>query len=275
MEYSEAENLLEFAKQFQKAWDEYGNKLTQLEVWRDNYEEDECYEGGMDDYGSELREAANELIDSYSKISKKLCAQNISLVPNKQKELFKKIIDLLSDGCLKDTKEAKIEDLFKENVKLPDCEDITDIKKHVKLKLLLDLPYFEPDSWIKEYIEIKPLVLSLDSRLPKEIEKRLDEATFCHIYGFYNASTAICRSVLEGLLKKKLKKEIPNTDGRCLDELLKWLEKKTVTEKQAAWNIKKVKQAANSILHNLHENMSKDKSKRVLLDTRRLLEEFI
>lgn len=95
MEYSEIKKLLEFAVQFHKAWDEYDEKLIQLQVWRDNYEDDEYYEGGLDNYGSDLEEAANELIDSYSKISKKLGAQNISLVPRKQKEQFKKIIDIL------------------------------------------------------------------------------------------------------------------------------------------------------------------------------------
>ena len=273
MEYSDIERLLELLKQFQKAWEEYEEKETQYYVWRDNYEDDEYYEGGLDNYGFELEEAADELFDSYLKVSKKICAQNISLVPNKEKETFKKIINILSDEFLTDAKGEKIVDLLK-NIRF-DSKDSPHVKKYVKLKLLLALPYFDPDEWVKEYIEIKPLVLRLDSRLPKEIEKRLHEATFCHIYGFYNASTAICRSVLEGLLKKKLQKEIPDVEKWELKEMLRWLEKKSVKEQQVAWNVKKVRKDANNILHNLHENMSKDKSKNILLDTRKLLEELI
>src|SRR3989338_11353446 len=97
MEFIDIERLMELAEEFQKKWAEYEEKLIQFEVWRDNYEDDEYYEAQLGHYESEMQENTDELLDSYSKISKKLCAQNVSLVPTKEKEVFKKIIGIISD----------------------------------------------------------------------------------------------------------------------------------------------------------------------------------
>ncbi|GMR04962.1 MAG: hypothetical protein BMS9Abin23_0885 [Thermodesulfobacteriota bacterium] len=277
MEFIELNRLMNFAGQFWKAWDNYNEKLITYEVWQDNYEEEEFYEEQLLQHESDLEESVDELIESFLQLSRKVCVQNVAIVPSKEKKVFKEIINILSKNLLESSKEIKIIDLMKSSKKIfPDnIFRIEEVINFAKFKLLLDLPYFNPDAWLKEYTKINPLVLSLDSRLPREIEERLNEATFCYIYGFYNASTAICRSVLEGLLKKNLRKEIPNVERRTLKELLSWLEKKSTDEREVAWNVNKVSRQANKILHNLHAKISKSKSKTILLNTRKLLEELL
>ena len=272
MEFVKVERLMELAKKFWEAWDNYEQKLNRLDVLRDNYEEEVDYDGILGQYEYELEESADELTDSFLKLSRKICPQNVSLVHSSEKPAIKKIMSILSKGLSEDIKKVKLHDILKE-IRIGAFHD--DIHCFAKFKLIIELPYFNPDAWFKNYTEVNPLVLSLESRLSKEIEKRLEEATFCHIYGFYNASTAICRSVLEGLLKKILQKEIPNIEKWNLEDMLRWLEKKSVKEQKVAWNVKKVRKNVNKILHNLHENMSKEKSKNILFDTRKLLEDLV
>ncbi len=152
-----------------------------------------------------------------------------------------------------------------------------DLFEAAALRILIEMPYFDPDGWLKKMFEINPLTLAFSSRLPGEINNRLLEATYCYVYGFYNAAGALCRSVLEGRLKEYLTKKGIDVRWRwTLGEVLKFLEKGSYKEKQLAIDIKveNIKLFGNKILHEL-ENVDERKCYSIINDTRKLLEELV
>lgn len=272
MQYIDLVDLAKTIKRFIKVYNEYVESGIYYEIWEDNYRDEG--ENDWNPYEQELD--LEKLASAFHALSKKSCSQLIALASNKDikvlKELYSEIADLWSE-C---SKGSNIITFIKESITpTDDLHRTNNAINYAKLGVLLDFPYFDPDNWIDNHIKINPIVLSLNSKLPKEIENRLNEATFSYIYGFYNSSTALCRSVLEGLLRDKLRNEIPCVDKWTLNEMLKWLEKKSNKERTVAWNVKKVRKKANDILHNLREKMTRDQAKNVLLDTRKLLEEII
>ncbi|MCK9391475.1 MAG: DUF4145 domain-containing protein [Syntrophales bacterium] len=70
------------------------------------------------------------------------------------------------------------------------------------------------------------------------------ESRWCFVYGQYSATVAMCRTVIEAVLKTKY-----NLTGD-LNIIIDIAKKRGVIGKDTAWNANKVRLFANKILHN-------------------------
>ena len=227
----------------------------------------------FDEYEEKLesgdRGKFNECINIYRQLMKELSPENIALIPQKDREQIRRLYNIIREFW-----GGSVSSLLHTAYDYHEQRD--DPTAVAKLQIIFNLPYFSPDEWLDKYFNVSPLILSLDSKLPKGIEDRLYEATYCYIYGFYNACIALCRSILEGAFKEKVKGNFPGgkiPDDWKLDEIIKWLGKISYIDKQSTWDIRKIKKQANEILHDL-DNVDKKRCRRYIKDTRKLLEEL-
>jgi hypothetical protein len=244
-----------------------GLVLKLIQDFFNTYNEiDKLKKGNVDIFDSKYQKHIEDCIKKYCLLMGELSPEKITRIPQKEKENVKKIYSLIREfGEDGDSVENLLMTAY-------DWHSHENAIGAAKLQFLFDFPYFSPDNWLNEYFKINPLILSLNSNLPKEIERRLFEATHCYIYGFYNACTALCRSILESALKEKLKGKIPNY--WTLEEIIKWVQKTSSNDNQSTWNIDKIRRKANKVLHNLQENINKKSCYNTIIDTRKILEEF-
>lgn len=70
---------------------------------------------------------------------------------------------------------------------------------------LLSLKYFSPDEWLDRLSKAEMGTLLVKGPgIPDWLHKRYKEAAYAYVYGFFNASVALCRSIIEVILKNKL-----------------------------------------------------------------------
>jgi hypothetical protein len=129
--------------------------------------------------------------------------------------------------------------------------------------ILLNLPFFKPDNWLKKEDELPPLYIK-GAGIPSWLIERYREAVYSYIYGFNNASIAICRSIVEGILANKY-----NLKGKLYDMIEYYVKTVKDTEhKQAAWNTHKVRISAKDVLHDIRKPASDKLVKKTLFVTR-------
>jgi hypothetical protein len=129
------------------------------------------------------------------------------------------------------------------------------------LSMLLKFEFFQPDVWFKKEDEMKPLYIK-GAGVPDWLSSRYKEAVYAYIYGFNNASIAICRSIVEGIIGNKI--------GYNKSELKRKIEFymntfKDIKQKQAIWNTNKVNILANRILHDISKSANDNSAKEALL----------
>jgi|GEM_PF-1722686 len=115
---------------------------------------------------------------------------------------------------------------------------------------LLSLKYFSPDEWFGRLgkKEMGPLLVK-SAGIPDWLHKRYIEAAYAYVYGFFNASVALCRSIIEGVLKNKLEAKGIPIKGKTLEDLLGFARKAGVAGDHAIWFGDFVRQMGNSVLH--------------------------
>jgi len=115
---------------------------------------------------------------------------------------------------------------------------------------LLSLKYFSPDDWLDRLskAEIGPLLVK-GAGIPDWLHKRYKEAAYAYVYGFFNASVALCRSIIEGILKNRLESKGVPVRGKSLEDLLSMAKKARITGDHAIWFGDFVRRMGNSVLH--------------------------
>lgn len=122
---------------------------------------------------------------------------------------------------------------------------------------LLSLKYFSPDDWFNRLgkTEMGPLLVR-SAGVPDWLQKRYIEAAYAYVYGFFNASVALCRSIIEGILKNKLESKGIPIRGKTLEDLLSIAKKTGIARDHAIWFADFVRQMGNSVLHETCSNRS-------------------
>ena len=115
---------------------------------------------------------------------------------------------------------------------------------------LLSLKYFSPDDWLGRLskAEMGPLLVK-GAGIPDWLHKRYTEAAYAYVYGFFNASVALCRSIIEGILKNRLESKGVPIRGKTLEDLLSIAKKAGIAGDHAIWFGDFVRQMGNSVLH--------------------------
>lgn len=97
--------------------------------------------------------------------------------------------------------------------------------------------------FVQNYFKLIPPYVKVGTRIPEGIKNIYHESRWCFVYGQYSATIALCRTVVETVLKDKfdlegdIKKIIETAKNRCL------------ISSNTAWNANKVRTFANRILH--------------------------
>lgn len=122
---------------------------------------------------------------------------------------------------------------------------------------LLSLKYFLPDDWFNRLskAEMGPLLVK-GAGIPDWLHKRYTEAAYAYVYGFFNASVALCRSIIEGILKTKLESKGIPVRGKTLEDLLAMSKKAGIAGDRAKWFADYVREMGNSVLHETCNNRS-------------------
>jgi hypothetical protein len=147
------------------------------------------------------------------------------------------------------------------------CKDCDNEEGVRLLSFLLNLPYFDPDTWLKKEDALPPLYVR-GAGVPKWIENRYREAVYTYVYGFNNATVALCRSIIEGILKIKL--EGKTAKNLKLHEMINYFTK-TLKEHErtpVVWNTHKIKELADDVLHDLKTSAQNKDALRILSGTR-------
>jgi hypothetical protein len=144
----------------------------------------------------------------------------------------------------------------------PECAEL--------FTMLLNMPFFKPDHWLKKEDELKPLYIK-GAGIPKWLSDRYREAVYSYVYGFNNAAIAMCRSIIEGIIRNRISGKYNNKAE--LKEMIEFYIKtvKETEHKQVAWSTHNIRILANDVLHDIRKSAS-DKSVR---DTLFITRDFI
>lgn len=109
--------------------------------------------------------------------------------------------------------------------------------------------------FIRNYYKLIPPYVKVGSKIPEGIRNIYHESRWCFVYGQYSAAVAMCRTIIEAVLKAKY-----SLMGD-LSEIIEIAKQRGLIDKNTAWNANKVRLFANKILHKAEpatETMAKD-----------------
>jgi hypothetical protein len=98
-------------------------------------------------------------------------------------------------------------------------------------------------AFCRNYFKLKPPYIRAGTKIPEGIQNIYHESRWCFVYGQYNASIALSRTVIETVLKAKF-----NLEG-TLDFIIDTAKKRNLISEGTFWKIDKVRRSANKILH--------------------------
>lgn len=103
------------------------------------------------------------------------------------------------------------------------------------------------DPLIERFMELKAIFIQ--NKPPKEAREHLTEATQCYLQGFYQASVIVCRSVVECVLSKELRKRGQNTDRLNLEQKIDNALKEQVIDPFLCIRAHSVRKSGNAAVH--------------------------
>lgn len=115
---------------------------------------------------------------------------------------------------------------------------------------------------LRRYFELIPPYVKVGITIPEGIKALYHESRWCFVYGQYNATVAMCRTVVETVLKTKF-----NLYGD-LKDVLNTAKKRDIISGKTHWNANRVRMFANKILHEakpISEKEAKDAIGRILI----------
>lgn len=201
-----------------------------------------------------------------------------------------KIVDELFHKCLSEIDCAKSDsdrfkiynnlrhELLKKSLSLMTCLWSTPILKEI-IQDDMDDDFignaFENEVWkdLDNIIDrFKKLRKSfIKTKASDKVKDMLGEATRCYVYGFNQAAVALCRAVLDYLLKEKLGKK--EDEEYKLSDLIREARNKHILSRDAiktkAWNVMEI---GNKIMH---ARPYKFDSLKIINDTKEVLENIL
>ncbi len=141
------------------------------------------------------------------------------------------------------------------------------------ITLLLDLPFFKPDNWFKKEDNIEMLYIK-GADIPPWLSNRYREALYAYVYGFNNAAVALCRTIIEGVLKDKLEEKNITTRNKTIEEMLKYAVDLNIIDGGAGTVGDNVRELGNIAFHELSKSYKSGKAMRVILKTKDFIEKI-
>lgn len=98
-------------------------------------------------------------------------------------------------------------------------------------------------SFVNRYFQLIPPYVKSGTIIPEGIKNIYHESRWCFVYGQYSATVAMCRTIIETVLKTKF-----HLEGK-LDEIINEAKKRQLIDGSIKWNADRVRILANKILH--------------------------
>jgi hypothetical protein len=97
--------------------------------------------------------------------------------------------------------------------------------------------------FVRNYFKLTPPYIKVGTRIPEGIQNIYHESRWCFVYGQYNAAVALCRTVIETVLRTKF-----HLYGD-LNEVIKTAKERRLISDKTQWHANGVRILANKILH--------------------------
>ena len=98
-------------------------------------------------------------------------------------------------------------------------------------------------AFTRRYYQLIPPYVKSGTIIPEGIKNIYHESRWCFVYGQYSAAVAMCRTIIEAVLKQKF-----HLDGK-LDEIINTAKERRLIDGSIKWNANRVRILANKILH--------------------------
>lgn len=106
-----------------------------------------------------------------------------------------------------------------------------------------DNELIERGRFVRNYFKLIPPYVKVGTKIPEGIQNIYHESRWCFVYGQYSATIALSRTVVETVLRDKF-----HIEGK-LDVIIEEAKSRHIISDKTAWNMNKVRTAANQILH--------------------------
>lgn len=103
------------------------------------------------------------------------------------------------------------------------------------------------DPLVERFMELRAIFIH--NKPPKEARKHLIEATQCYLQGFYQASIILCRSVIEYVLDKEIKKKKQYAHRMTLEKIINNALKEKIIDSPLHNVAHSVQEAGNEAIH--------------------------
>ena len=152
----------------------------------------------------------DEMLSASMEFRKLTSSGKFYKIPTEFRELADLALDY-SQGEIKEIEELSILKDFFDYIKgakeLWDGHDLDvptldDDNIITALDMLMNLPFYDPDAWLRRSFLIEGVRVSPNTNLLKKVEDAYREACATFIYGQMNATCAMARSVMEAALKE-------------------------------------------------------------------------
>jgi len=198
-----------------------------------------------------------KLEDQWEELSRKLSTTKIELDRIRIRETphHRAIIDMFRITTVHNPiKEENFNEFWKNHY-----EEILDF--HMDNELL------ERGTFIRNYYKLIPPYVKVGTTIPEGIKNIYHESRWCFVYGQYNAAVAMCRTIIETVLKIKF-----HLSGD-LNDIIKNAKERCLISGRTKWNANRVRILANKILHRA-ESISEKEAKDAIGYTLVFLEEI-
>jgi len=137
---------------------------------------------------------------------------------------------------------------------------------------LISLYNFNPDKWFDRLNMEAMAPLFVKVGIPNWMHKRYIEAIYAYVYGFFSASSALCRSIVESILKDKVLPKAGPERQYNLNELLEFAAKYNLLTPYAVTLAHGVRIKGNIVMHEVKEEISEKEAYRVIKYTKEFIE---
>jgi hypothetical protein len=106
-----------------------------------------------------------------------------------------------------------------------------------------DTELIDRGGFVNRYFQLIPPYVKSGTIIPEGIKNIYHESRWCFVYGQYSATVAMCRTIIETVLKTKF-----HLEGK-LDEIINTAKERGLIDGSIRWNANHVRLLANKILH--------------------------
>ena len=126
-------------------------------------------------------------------------------------------------------------------------EDVWDELKNEIIEYHKKQELIDEDLFLENYYSLDPPYVKIGGKIPDGIRRICHESRWCYVYGQYNATVVLSRSLIETILKDKLK--IEKWEKVNIKKLIGNAEHKKIISENVAKKAQEIREFANNILH--------------------------